>query len=103
MLGLCPRPLQGASSRTRSKLSGGYGGPAGDQGSVHFILDHTVNEHVCSMWCDATFSFLCRVTANSLNTVEAIGLDGTQTEHLSVMKNSINLITDPVQSHHFTL
>lgn len=55
------------------------------------------------MWCGGTFSFLCRVTAHSMNTVEAVGLDGSQTEHLGIMKNSIDLITDPVQSHHLTL
>lgn len=55
------------------------------------------------MWRDCTFSFLCRVTAHSLNAVNAISLDGTQTQHLGVVKNSIDLISDPVQGHHLTL
>lgn len=67
--------------------------------SVLRVLHHTVNERACG----GTFSFLCRVAAHSLNTVEAVGLDGAQTEHLGVLKNSTDLITDPVQSHHLTL
>lgn len=50
-----------------------------------------------------TLSFLRRITANSLGAVEAISFDGMQIQHLCILNNSIDLISDLVQSHNLTL
>lgn len=50
-----------------------------------------------------TFRVLHRVTAHSLSAVEAEHFDGAQTQHLGVLTNSIDLISDPFQGHNLAL
>lgn len=50
-----------------------------------------------------TFSFLRRVSAHSLSAVEAMSFDWTQMQHLGVLTDSIDLISDPVQGHDLAL
>lgn len=83
MLGLCPSPLQGASSRTRSKLSGGKGGP-GARSETEVIHKYTkswcyslinINRRNLNKVSLGTFGFLCRVAAHSLSAVKAGSFD----------------------------
>lgn len=56
-----------------------------------------------SLLSPCTFRVLHRVAAHSLSAVEAVHFDGTQTQHLGVLTNSINLISDPFQGHNLAL
>lgn len=55
------------------------------------------NEHV------HTFSSWCNVSAHSLNAVKAESFDGAQLQHLCIITNSVDPISDPIQGHNFTL
>lgn len=62
-----------------------------------------IRELHVSLLSVCTFGFLRRAAAHSSSAVKAISFDGTQMQHLCILKNSINLIPDPVQGHDFAL
>lgn len=50
-----------------------------------------------------TFGFLRCLITNSLSAVEAVGFDALQIQHLCVLTNVLNLVSDSVQGHDFSL
>lgn len=98
MVGLCPRPLQGASSRTRSKLSGGNGGP-----EAGTIMKHTQSQTGGQAVQRRTLCLLCEVTAQSLNAIEAVSFNTLQLQGFCILTNAGDLVPDSVQGHHLPL
>ena len=50
-----------------------------------------------------TFGLLRWVSARSLSAVEAVSFDTLQMQHLGVLTNAVDLVSDSVQGHNLSL
>jgi len=64
---------------------------------THLLLLLLLDVDVC------TFGSLPRAAAHSARAVKAVNFDWTQMQHLGILTDSIDLISDPFQSHDLAL